>query len=213
MAASTVLAGTGVHGHPASGITAADVAVSDLDNDSLILRLHFTTNHLSRWISPVHDRIRLERSVRRGEPSVKELLMRLRDEERRVFPMMHLIAVRVNPDLDEIAPIARSPIQVEIDERSSPLATVAEFRRLRQSTCSLLRSLPDSAWQRVGTSRLEHDWQIRTLAEVLAEHDLVVLRQIDDTLERSGARLDVGPAARARLDDLLRLVPVSTKNS
>ena len=44
----------------ASTTTAGDVKISELSNDSLITRLLFTINHLSRWITPVHDLQRLE---------------------------------------------------------------------------------------------------------------------------------------------------------
>lgn len=202
---------TATRGGVAAGPTAADVKISDLSNDSLIIRLHFTINHLSRWLTPIHDRTKLERTVRRGEPTVKELLIRLRDEELRTFPKLHLIAVNNNPDLDKLPIYARSAALAAQDERLSPLSIMAEFRRLRQSTCSLLRSLPDNAWQRVGTSRREHDWQIRTLAEHLASHDLDVLYEIDLTLDRVGAREGVNAAARTHLDELLRLVPVTTR--
>jgi hypothetical protein len=192
-----------------SNSTAADVKISDLSNDSLIIRLHFTVNHLSRWLTPIHDRTRLERSVRRGEPSVRELLIRLRDEELRVFPKLHLISVETNPDLDRLP----SRATATTPDSFTSLSVMAEFRRLRQSTCSLLRSLPDNAWSRIGTSRREHDWQIRGLAEHLASHDLDVLYEIDLTLDRVGARDGVSTAARAHLDELLRLVPVSLRKS
>ena len=32
-----------------------------MSNDSLIIRLHFAVNHLSRWLTPIHDVRRLER--------------------------------------------------------------------------------------------------------------------------------------------------------
>jgi hypothetical protein len=193
--------------------TAADVKIADLDNDSLIVRLHFTVNHLSRWLTPVHDQSLLARSPRRSEPSVKELVVRLRDEELRVFPKLHLIANQNNPDLDKLPPLVRTPEQIALDQQRTTLGVMAEFRRLRQSTCSLLRALPDSAWARVGTSRREHDWQIRGLAERLANYDLDVLYEIDLALDRNGARAGVNSAARVHLDELLRLVPVSTRQS
>jgi hypothetical protein len=196
-----------------AAITAADAKITELSNDSLIVRLHFTINHLSRWLTPIHDRTLLERAQRRGEPTVKELLLRLRDEELIVFPKLHLISVKNDPDLDKLPPATRTAEQQGWDQRSSPLTILAEFRRLRQSTCSLLRSLPDNAWLRVGTSRREHDWQLRTLAEHLANHDLDVLYEIDLTLDRVGARTGINGAARAHLDELLRLVPVTLHES
>ena len=197
----------------ANTTTAGDVKISDLSNDSLVTRLLFTVNHLSRWITPVHDLQRLERSPLRGMPSVKELLIQMRDREQLVFPKLHAMAVTNNPDLDRLPRPVRTPEQVAVDEQRSALTTLAEFRRLRQSTCSLLRSLPDSAWSRVGTSRIEHDWQIRSLAEYLANADLDDLQQMDEALDRSGVRQGINALARVHLDELLRLVPVSLKNT
>jgi hypothetical protein len=194
-----------------TGPTAGDVKISDLSNDSLVIRLLFTINHLSRWLTPIHDLRRLERSPYRGQPSVKELLIAMRDYEQRIFPKLHAMAVRNDPDLDQLPEPVVTEEQRQSDQRRSVLTQLAEFRRLRQSTCSLLRALPDSAWSRVGTSRREHDWQIRSLAEHLANHDLTMLREIEAALERSGARENVNSAAKTPLDELLRLVPVSLK--
>ena len=52
---------------------------------------------------------------------------------------------------------------------------------------------------------------MRDLAEVLAEHDTIVLSKIDNTLDRLGARAGLSPAARTHLDDLMRLVPVTLR--
>ena len=201
----------GARPQPVAGATAADVPIGELSNDSLIVRLHFTINHLSRWLTPVHDREKLERSRHRGDPTVKELLIRLRDFELLTFPKIYLIANSVNPDLDKLPAGVRTAEQIAWDEQSSPLTIMAEFRRLRQGTCSQLRAIPDTAWNRVGTSRREHDWQLRELAELLAHHDLDVLSTMDLMLDRSGARVGVSAAGRAHLDELLRLVPVSTR--
>jgi len=191
--------------------TANRVAIRDLDNDSLIIRLHFTINHLSRWLTPIHDPIRLVRTVRLGEPSAKDLLLAIRDEETRVFPLLHLISVTTNPDLDKLAPVGRDPREETRDGAASPLQVMAEFRRLRQSTCSLLRSLPDGAWKRIGISRREHDWSVRDLAEGLAAHDARLLRELDEALDRVGARDGIAPASRVHLDELLKLVPTGTR--
>lgn len=196
---------------PATTQTAGDVKISELSNDSLVTRLLFTINHLSRWITPVHDLQRLERSPLRGLPSVKELLLQMRDREQLIFPKLHAIAVTNDPDLDRIPRPVRSPEQVAADASRSALTTLAEFRRLRLSTTSLLRSLPDNAWSRVGTSRIEHDWQVRSLAEHLANADLDDLQQLDEALDRSGVRQGINALAGVHLDDLLRLVPVSLK--
>ncbi len=197
----------------ASTTTAGDVKISELSNDSLITRLLFTINHLSRWITPVHDLQRLERSPLRGMPSVKGLLLQMRDREQLIFPKLHAIAVTNDPDLDRLPRPVRTVEQVEADATRSALTTLAEFRRLRLSTTSLLRSLPDNAWNRVGTSRIEHDWQVRSLAEYLANADLDDLQALDEALDRSGVRQGINALARVHLDDLLRLVPVSLKRS
>ena len=190
---------------------AEDVPIAELDNNALIIRLHFTVNHLSRWLTPIHDQGPLGRTVRRGEPSVKELVLRLRDEELRVFPKMHAIANRTLPDLDKLPPVRRTPEEERLDREATPLEIMAEFRRLRQSTCSLLRGLPDNAWSRLGISRREHDWTIRALAEHLAAHDRATLAEMDRALDRIGVRREIATANRAHLDELLRLAPATRR--
>src|SRR5687768_5127253 len=123
------------------GLTAGDVRIDDLSNNSLIIRLHFAVNHLSRWLTPIHDVRRLERSPYRNEPSVKDLLIQMREEERRGFARLHAIATMNNPDLDKLPAPIITPDQAAFDRERSVLSILAEFRRLRQSTCSLLRSL------------------------------------------------------------------------
>lgn len=189
----------------------AGVRISDLSNNALVIRLHYALNHLSRWLTPIHDETKLTRSVRRGEPTVKELLLRLRDEELIVFPKLHAIATRTNPDLDQMPIPARTPAQAELDRRMVPLSIMAEFRRLRQSTLSIPRGLPDDAWRRTGISRRERDWTIRQLAERLAAHDIEILAQMDETLESTGAREGLAAAQRVRLPELLRLMPAEVK--
>lgn len=181
--------------------------IARLDNNALIVRLLFTLNHLSRWLSPVHDPNRLERSLYRGEPTVKELLIGMRDHELVVFPQIHLIAVQDNPDLDELADPEITDARRALDRQRTTIALMSEFRRLRQSTCSTLRALPDAGWHRQGTSRRRHDVTIRELAEGLAEHDLRYLRVMDEMLDRVGARDGLAPLQTVHLDDLLKLVP------
>lgn len=182
-------------------------AIARLDNNALIVRLLFTINHLSRWLSPVHDPARLERAVYRGEPSVKDLLIGMRNHELAVFPRIHLIAVQDNPDLDQLAEPQPTEARRATDRQRTTIALLSEFRRLRQSTCSVLRALPDAGWRRDGTSRRQHDVTIRELAESLAEHDLRFLRVMDETLDRVGAREGLAQIQKAHLDELLKLVP------
>ena len=191
--------------------TAEDVPIAELDNDALIIRLHFTVNHLSRWLTPIHDQGPLGRTVRRGEPSVKELMLRMRNEELRVFPKLHAIANRTLPDLDKLPPVRRTAEEERLDREATPLEIMAEFRRLRQSTCALLRGLPDNAWSRLGVSRREHDWTIRALAEHLAAHDRATLAEMDRALDRIGVRREIATANRAHLDELLRLAPTTRR--
>jgi len=190
-------------------LAAADAAIPTLDNDALIIRLLFTINHLSRWLTPIHGQMVLNRSRRIGEPSVKELLLRLRHEELRILPKLHAIATRTNPDLDKLPLGERTAKEEAWDRRASTIEVLAEFRRFRLSSTSLLRSLPDDAWSRVGISRREHDWTPRRLGEHLLRHDLDVLAEIDRVLDASGVRHGITAASRVNLGALLSLNPAA----
>jgi hypothetical protein len=179
-------------------VESSDSSIRALPNDALIIRLLQATNHLSRWLTPIHDRTLLEFSPRRSEPSVKELLLRMRDTETRVYGFMNAIAAERNPDLDRIPRVEPSPAQVSVDRSAHPLVIMSEFRRVRESSTSLLRALPDNAWERGGYSRTERNWTIRELAEYLARHDRETLQHIDRVLSRSGAR--EGIAAVSQVD-------------
>ncbi|MDQ3655997.1 MAG: hypothetical protein M3457_13085 [Chloroflexota bacterium] len=181
--------------------------ISQSDNNALIIRLHFTVNHLSRWLTPIHDANRLERAVYRGEPTAKDLVIELRDEEERIFPKMYAIATQVSPDLDKIPGWERDAATRARDDATATIVLMAQFRRLRQGTCSLLRSLPDDAWSLQGTSRRERNVRIRELAEHLAQHDYRCLRALDETLDQVGAREGLAEIQKTHLDELLKLVP------
>lgn len=182
-----------------------------MDNNSLIIRLHFTINHLSRWLSPVHDRNKLERSLYRGEPTAKEILLGMRDYEQIIYPRMHVIATRNTPDLDQLPEFEPSLAREQADRDHPSIVLLSSFRRLRQSTCSLLRQIPDEAWDRQGKSRVERKASIRELAESLAGHDYQYLRAMDQTLSNAGARDGIAEIQKASLDELLKLVPTSLK--
>jgi hypothetical protein len=149
-------------------------------------------------LTPIHDRTVLEFSPRRSEPSVKELLLRMRDTETRADGFMNAIATESNPDLDRIPRVEPTPVQIAVDRSAHPLVIMSEFRRVRESSTSLLRALPDNAWERSGYSRTELDWTVRELAEYLARHDRDMLQRIDRVLSRTGAR--DGIAAVSRVD-------------
>lgn len=187
-------------------------AIHSLDNNALIIRLHFTINHLSRWLSPIHDPAPLVRSRYRGEPTVKDLLLAMRNYEQYVYPKMYVIATQETPDLDAIPDYQPSAARQASDSDHSPIVLMSSFRRLRQSTCSLLRNLPDDAWDRKGFSRVHRNTTIRQLAEGLAEHDYRFLRAIDQSLSLSGAREDLAEIQKAPLDELIQLVPQSMKD-
>jgi hypothetical protein len=173
-----------------------------LSNDALIILLIQTVNHLSRWITPIHDRTILSFAPRRSEPSAKDLLRDMRDTETRIYALMHAISTEMDPDLDRVPTVARTPEDMATDRADDALITLSEFRRLRESTTSLLRALPDSAWARGGYSRKQRNWTIRELAEFLAFNDRDALRAIDEVLERIGARRGIAAVSRVRLDQI-----------
>jgi hypothetical protein len=185
-----------VVGEPQSA--SAESSIRDLSNDALIIRLIQTVNHLSRWLTSIHDRTVLEFSARRSEPSVKEFLIRMRDTETRAYAFMNAIAAERDPDLDRVPRVEPSAAQVARDRSAHPLVIMSEFRRVRESSTSLLRALPDNAWERGGFSRTQRNWTIRELAEFLAGHDGEMLQRIDRALSRSGAR--TGIAAVSQVD-------------
>ena len=177
-------------------------AVAALTNDALIVDLLQTVNHLSRWLTPIHDQLRLEATSRRSQVSVKDLLLDLRDNEVRAYSFMNAIATQINPDLDKVAMRQPSPAQREADARSNALVVMAEFRRVRESSTSLLRALPDAAWSRGGFSRTSRDWTIRQLAESLATNDWEQLGLIDLALNESGLRRSVARVSQVSRDSL-----------
>jgi hypothetical protein len=185
---------------------AQDVVVASrvrgLSNDALIIELIQTLNHLSRWLTPIHDRTRLEVSARRSEPSVKEILIDLRANEAKVFSFMNAIAAETNPDLDRIPRVEPTPLQVRTDRESNALVIMSGFRRIRESSTALLRALPDNAWERGGYSRTHRDWTIRLLAESLATTDWEKLRLIDAILSAIGARQGIAAVSRVNLEEI-----------
>mgnify|MGYP000875923049 CR=1 FL=1 len=179
-----------------------EVAISSLNNNEVIVALLQTVNHLSRWLTPVHEWRLLEYSTRRAQPSVKDVLLRMRQTETWVYGYLYAMAAQSNPDLDLLEEPSPAPMQEEADRRAGPLVVMSEFRRLRQSSVSLLRALPDNAWDRDGYSRRSRNWTIRQLAEYLVERDRDHLREIDALLAQSGARDGIAPVSRVRFDEI-----------
>lgn len=184
-------------------------AIRALDNNALVIRLHFTIHHLSRWITPIHDRNKLERARYHGELTPKQLLLAMRDHEQYVYPRLYVIANENDPNLDAIPEYVPSATVRMADEERSVVELLGYFRRLRQSTCGLLRELPDGAWTRKGYSRVHQNATLRQLAESLAIHDYQYLRAMDQTLWEVGAREGIADIQTWSLDKLLDLVPTS----
>ena len=116
--------------------------------------------------APVHDMTRLNTSMYRSEPSVKDVLFGLRDTEGRIYSFMNAIATQSNPDLDRVRMAERSVQQEAADQRSNALVAMSEFRRVRESTTARSgprRTTPGNA---VGYSRQDQDWTIREMGGV-----------------------------------------------
>lgn len=65
---------------------------------------------------------------------------------------------------------------------------LAIFRRVRDETLWFLESLPESDWQRTGTTPTRGTLTIEAYARYLAEHDLEHLRQLEATRAAITAR-------------------------
>jgi hypothetical protein len=178
--------------------------IQSIDNNAMIIRLMFTMNHLSRWLTPIHDDDRLDRAVYRGEPTAKELVIRLRNYDLFIYPRLYLIVHESDPNFDllelEPAPVANA-------RNDSTVVLMASARRARQSITGLLRTLPDDAWDLRGRSPGGIEGSVRSLAEAVAIHDYRVLRALDQTLDQTGAREGVAEIQKIPLDELLRLAP------
>jgi hypothetical protein len=149
-----------------------------MDEQQIIIALTHMPSLLSKRISPQRDMTRLTRAPERGEWSVRDILAHLRDNEARYFPKMYLIATSEHPDLRRVERVGPT----EYDPDDSPFMVMSQFRRLRQSTLSLLNELPRDAWRRTGVDVDNEVVTIRDLALELVDHDREHLAQIDATL-------------------------------
>src|SRR5690242_5407210 len=192
------------HGNQ-NATTPGDTPVAAMTNDALVIRVLYTIKHLSRWLTPIHTDWRLENAPRRNEPSVKQLLIELRDHEMDVFPRLYAIATQDRPNLDALPPFRRTREEELWDHQAAVLSIMSQFRRVRQSTTSLLRSQPNDSWGRDGSSRERGDGTSRQLANDLARHDTELLARIDRALDLTGAREGIAAVSRADLGDLLKL--------
>ncbi len=148
------------------------------EHEQITIRLTHMVNYLSKRITPQRDMSRVDRAPERGAWSVRQIVAHLRDTEARVYPKLFAIANYDFPDLRELPPTIVTTDNQEI----SIFTVMSQFRRLRQSTLSLLRELPDDAWVRAGNDVDNRTVTIKGLAEYLMAHDAEHLAQIDQTL-------------------------------
>lgn len=151
--------------------------------DQIILALTNTPNWLSKRISPQRDMSKVNRPAERGEWSARDIVAHLRDNEARYFPKLHLISIAQVPDLRRVEQIGPT----EYDPDDSIFTVMSQFRRIRQSTLSLLRELPADGWKRVGVDVDNVTVSIRDLAVELVDHDAEHLAQMDAVLIARGA--------------------------
>ena len=178
--------------------------IRGLENNALILRLLFTVHHLSRWLTPIHDDDKLDRAVYRGEPTAKELIIRLRNYDRFIYPRMYMAVYEADANFDALPQEPESPANPFHD---TGVVLLASVRRARQSSTALLRALPDDAWDLRGRSSKGIEGSVRSLAESISIHDYRVLRALDQTLDQTGAREGLAEIQKTPLEDLLKLDP------
>jgi hypothetical protein len=150
-----------------------------MDEEQIKLALTNTPNLLSKRLTPQRDELKLTRGPRKDEWSAKEIVAHLRDTEARIFPKLYLIAVEDDPQLRRVEDLPPTDSWRPDD---STLVVMAQFRRLRQSTLSLLRELPSVAWNRSGRERDGRSVKLRDLAEYLVHHDAEHLDELDRVL-------------------------------
>jgi len=156
-------------------------SMTEFERD-IVIPLTQMPNWLSKRITSIRDQTKLTRAAERGEWSVREILAHLRDNESYYFPKLYTIATAEHPDLRRIAAVT-----VHAYPDDSALSVMSQFRRLRQSTLSLLRELPADALRRAGVDVDGSTMTVRDLALELRRHDAEHLRQIDATLIARGA--------------------------
>jgi hypothetical protein len=148
------------------------------ENERMIIALTQMVNHLTKRISPQRDLSKVHRAPARGEWSVRDIIAHLRDNEALVFAKLHMLATQEVPDfrrMDLSIPSSYNP-------DDSVFIVMSQFRRLRQSTLSLLRELHPEAWRRSGRDVDNRAITIRSMVEDLIAHDADHLAQVDQVL-------------------------------
>jgi hypothetical protein len=148
------------------------------ENERMIIALTQTVNQLTKRISPQRDLSKVHRPPARGEWSVRDIVAHLRDNEALVFAKLHMLANLEAPDLRRMD--LSSPRPYSPDD--TIFTVMSQFRRLRQSTLSLLRELHPDAWRRTGRDVDNRGITIRSLVEDLITHDADHLAQVDQVL-------------------------------
>ena len=149
------------------------------DNEQeIIIPLTLMPSWLSKRITPQRDETKLTRAAQRGDWSAREIMAHLRDTEAIYYPKLHLLVTNEFPDLRRAA----GPVPTSHKLDDSTFTVMSQFRRLRQSTLSLLRELPRDAWRRAGRDVDGSSMTIRDFALELTRHDAEHLRQLDETL-------------------------------
>ena len=119
----------------------------------------------------------LRRPPQPGKWSAIEIACHLRDVDR-------LYAERVSKAAFSERPSFWMMDNARVSERlkyreADPASVLKEHRRRREDLVSLLRALPQGAWQRTGLHPKRGELTIEQLAQVIAEHDDNHFRQIE----------------------------------
>lgn len=153
------------------------------ENERLIVALTQTLNQVTKRISPQRDGSRVNRAPSRDEWSVREIIAHLRDHEAAAFAKLFLMVTSEAPDFRHV----NLSTGVVYDPDDSVFIVMSQFRRLRQSTLSLLKDLPRDAWRRTARDLDNRTVNMRVVAEALVRHDNEHLAQIDAVLIARGA--------------------------
>jgi hypothetical protein len=148
------------------------------ENERLIVALTQTPNQVTKRISPQRDETRVNRAPERGEWSVREIIAHLRDNEAIAFAKLNLMVTSEVPDFRH----GHLGTGAVYDPHDSVFIVMSQFRRLRQSTLSLLKDLPRDAWRRSARDVDNRTITVRSIAEELLRHDREHLAQIDAVL-------------------------------
>jgi hypothetical protein len=139
----------------------------DLD---LIDRLVATYRILNHTV-----RLKPEADLVQGNPSTKAIIREMRDEELR---FSQELKSRISGQQVEIVKSADDAGLGSIDSPETTAALIAQFGTARESTLSMLRTLPDDQWDVTG----DYPRSIRTDLISLIDRDRKVLDTIGKTL-------------------------------